>query len=49
MTPVGVTIMVDQNQEVRRMSSAPTVTRNGMSRQSVGTTKREERVKILSH
>ena len=43
------TITVDQNREVRRMSNATTVARKGMSRKSIGTTRREERVKILSH
>ena len=41
--------MVDQNSEIRRMSSATIVARKGMSRKSVGITKREEKVKILSH
>ena len=41
--------MVDLNQEIRRMLNATTVARNDMSRKSVGTTKREERVKSLRH
>ena len=49
MAPVGVIIIVDKNQEVRRMSNATTVARNGILRKCVGTVKREERVKILSH
>ena len=47
--PVGVTIMVDQNPEVRRMLSATTVARNGTSRKSIGVTRREERTKNPSH
>ena len=43
------TITVDRNQEVRRMLNAKTVARKSMSRKSIGTTRREERVKIPSH
>ena len=50
MVPVGAKIMVDQNQEVRRMLSATTVTKEGTSRMSVGYSKRMEilKEKILS-
>ena len=41
--------MVDQNLEVRRMSNATIMVKKGTSRKSVGTTKREERVKIMSY
>ena len=49
MTSVGVTIMVDQNPEVRRILNVTTVERNGKSRKTVGVTRREKRVKNLSH
>ena len=38
MALMGVTIMVDQNQEVKRMLNATIVVRNDTSRKSVGTT-----------
>ena len=46
---VGVTIMVDQNPEVRRMLNATTVARKGTSRKSVGVTRREKMAKNLSN
>ena len=49
MAPMGVTIMVDENREIRRMSNATIVARKGTSRKSVGITRREEKVKIMSH
>ena len=49
MVLVGVTIMVDQNLEVRKMLNATTVAKKGTSRKSVGTTRREERAKNMSH
>ena len=46
---VGVTIMVDQNPEVRRMLNATIVVKIGTSKKSVGVTRREKRAKNLSH
>ena len=41
--------MVDQNQEVKRTSNTIIIVRNGMSRKSIGTTRRGNRVKIVRH
>ena len=41
--------MVDQSEEVKRMSDATNVAKWGMSRKSVRVTKKEESVKIQSH
>ena len=41
--------MVNQNQEVRRASNATTMVRKGMSKKRVRTTRRKEKVKILSY
>ena len=49
MAPMGVTIMVDQNLEVRRILNATTMVRNGTSKKNVRTTRKEERAKNLSH
>ena len=49
VAPMGVTIMVDPNPEVRRMLNATTVVRKDMSRKSIGVTRREKRAKNLSH
>ena len=49
MTLVGVTIVLDQNQEVRRMLNATTVVKKGTLRKSVKVTRRKERAKNLSH
>ena len=49
MAPVGVTIMLYQNPEVRIMLNATIVARNDTSRKSVGVTRREERAKNLNH
>ena len=42
MVPVGAKIMVDQNQEVRRMLSATIVANESTSRMSVGYSRRME-------
>ena len=47
-SPSGSIIIIDQNQEVRRMSNATIVIRNDISRKSVRKTSRVETIK-LSH
>ena len=49
MAPVGVKIKVDQNPEVRRISSVITVARKGTTKGSVGISRRKKKVKVLSH
>ena len=49
MALVEVTIMVDQNSEVRKMSNATIIARKGTLRKRVETIRREQRVKIMSH
>ena len=48
MAPVGVTIIVDQNLEVRRILNATIVARKCTSRNIVGVTRTEKRAKNLS-
>ena len=48
MALVRVTIMVDQNLEVRRILNTTTVVRNDTSRKSVEVTRREKMAKNLS-
>ena len=48
MALVGVKIKVDQNSEVRRMSSVITVARKGTTKESVGISRRKKKVKVLS-
>ena len=50
MVPVGAKIMVDQNQEVRRMLSAIIVAKESTSKMSVGYLSRMEisKIKVLS-
>ena len=45
MVPIGAKIMIDQNQEVRRMLSATIVAKEGTSRISVGYSRRMEILK----
>ena len=49
MAPVGVTIIVDQNPQVRKMLNTTIVARKGTLRKSVGVTIREKRAKNMSH
>ena len=50
MVPVGAKIMVDENQEVKKMLSATIVAKDGTSRMSVGYLRRMEisKGKVLS-
>ena len=51
MAPMGVKIRVDQNLEVRKMSSVITVARKGTTKGSVGISRRMKKPKerVLSH